>query len=393
MINEKAYALGTNRSVIRDLFDYGNMRAAIVGRENVFDFSIGNPSEPVPEEVSRAFIEILQEMDSLDVHGYTSAPGLVETRQAIADDLNNRYHAGVEADDLFISTGASAELAAVIKALMTPGAEFLVIAPYFPEYKPFIEGNGGIMRVVPPDIPGFQISLEEVEKQLSPNTAAILLNSPCNPSGTVCTEETVRRLAALLERKSAEYGHPIYIISDDPYRELVYDGVAAPFVPLYYPNTVVCYSYSKSLSLAGERIGYIYVPKAAEQSQELYAAIAGASRTLGHICAPSLLQKVVARCAHLRPNLEAYDRNRKALYEALTAMGYEMAKPDGAFYMFVKAPGGDSEAFSKKAMEKDVLLVPGDSFGCPGYLRICYCVSYDMIQRSLPAFRALIEEE
>ena len=392
MINEQAYALGSNRSVIRDLFDYGNMRAAIVGKENVFDFSIGNPSVPVPDAVSQAFIDIWQEEDSLSVHGYTSAPGLVETRQAIADDLNNRYNAGVEADDLFISTGASAELAAVIKALVTPGAEFLVIAPYFPEYKPFIEGNGGVMRVVPPDIPNFQISLEEVEKQLTANTAAILLNSPCNPSGTVCTEETIRKLAALLERKSREYGHPIYIISDDPYRELVYDGAVAPFVPLYYPNTVVCYSYSKSLSLAGERIGYIYVPKAAAQSRELYAAIAGASRTLGHICAPSLLQKVIARCAHLRPNVEEYDRNRKFLYEALTSMGYEMARPDGAFYMFVKAPGGDSEAFSKKAMEKDVLLVPGDSFGCPGYLRICYCVSFDMIRRSLPAFRALIEE-
>lgn len=391
MINEQTIALGTNRSVIRDLFDYGNMRAAIVGRENVFDFSIGNPSEPVPEAVSRAFVEVLQE-DSLSVHGYTSAPGLVETRQAIADDLNHRYNAGVEADDLFISTGASAELAAVIKALVTPGAEFLVIAPYFPEYKPFIEGNGGVMRIVPPDIPDFQISLEAVEAQLSPNTAAILLNSPCNPTGTVCTEETIRKLSTLLERKSLEYGHPIYIISDDPYRELVYDGVVAPFVPLYYSNTVVCYSYSKSLSLAGERIGYIYVPKAAAQSRELYAAIAGASRTLGHICAPSLLQKVIARCAHLRPNLASYDRNRKFLYEALTAMGYELARPDGAFYMFVKAPGGDSEAFSKKAMEKDVLLVPGDSFGCPGYLRICYCVSYDMIKRSLPAFQALIEE-
>lgn len=392
MINEQAYALGSNRSVIRDLFDYGNMRAAIVGKENVFDFSIGNPSVPVPDAVSRAFIDILQEEDSLSVHGYTSAPGLMETRQAIADDLNNRYNAGVEADDLFISTGASAELAAVIKALVTPGAEFLVIAPYFPEYKPFIEGNGGVMRVVPPDIPNFQISLEEVEKQLTPNTAAILLNSPCNPSGTVCTEETIRKLAALLKRKSREYGHPIYIISDDPYRELVYDGAVAPFVPLYYPNTVVCYSYSKSLSLAGERIGYIYVPKAAAQSRELYAAVAGASRTLGHICAPSLLQKVIARCAHLRPNVEEYDRNRKFLYEALTSMGYEMARPDGAFYMFVKAPGGDSEAFSKKAMEKDMLLVPGDSFGCPGYLRICYCVSFDMIRRSLPAFQALINE-
>ena len=392
MINEQAYILGTNRSVIRDLSDYGNMRAAIVGKENVFDFSIGNPSVPVPEEVSQAFIEILQQQDSLEVHGYTSAPGLVETRQAIADDLNNRYNAGVAAEDLFISTGASAELAAVIKAMVTPGAEFLVIAPYFPEYKPFIEGNGGTMRVVPPDIPNFQISLDAVEKCLNPNTAALLLNSPCNPSGTVCTEETIRGLAGLLERKSKEYGHPIYIISDEPYRELVYDGVVAPFVPQYYPNTVVCYSYSKSLSLAGERIGYIYVPKAAEQSRELYAAVAGASRTLGHICAPSLLQKVIARCAHLRPNLEIYDRNRKFLYEALTAMGYEMAKPDGAFYMFVKAPGGDSEAFSKKAMQKDVLLVPGDSFGCPGYLRICYCVSYDMIKRSLPAFQALIAE-
>ena len=391
MINEKAYALGANRSCIRDLFEYGCQRAAIVGRENVYDYSLGNPSIPAPEAVNETIREILADTDSLSIHGYTSAVGDLACRKAIADDLNARFNAGVGPENLFIGCGAAPELTAVFAALAIPGGEILAIAPYFPEYKPFAESAGLHFKVVPPDVPGFQIDLAAVESMLSPNTQAIIINSPNNPSGVVYTEETLRALSGLLTRKSREFGHPIYIVSDEPYRELAY-GVEVPFLPNIYPNTVICYSYSKSLSLPGERIGYVLVPNQAEDSQAIYAAIAGASRAHGHVCAPSLWQKVIARCAHLRPDLEAYDKNRRTLYEALTAMGYEMAKPDGAFYLFIKAPCGDAVAFSEKAKQKDLLLVPGDGFGCPGYFRICYCVSPEMIRKSLPVFKELIEK-
>ena len=391
MINEKAYTLGANRSCIRDLFEYGCQRAAIVGRENVYDYSLGNPSIPAPEAVNETIREILADTDSLSIHGYTSAVGDLACRKAIADDLNARFNAGVGPENLFIGCGAAPELTAVFAALAIPGGEILAIAPYFPEYKPFAESAGLRFKVVPPDVPGFQIDLAAVESMLSPNTQAIIINSPNNPSGVVYTEETLRALSGLLTRKSREFGHPIYIVSDEPYRELAY-GVEVPFLPNIYPNTVICYSYSKSLSLPGERIGYVLVPNQAEDSQAIYAAIAGASRAHGHVCAPSLWQKVIARCAHLRPDLEAYDKNRRTLYEALTAMGYEMAKPDGAFYLFIKAPCGDAVAFSEKAKQKDLLLVPGDGFGCPGYFRICYCVSPEMIRKSLPVFKELIEK-
>ena len=389
MINQTFYSLGANRSCIRDLFEYGRARAAVVGEENVFDYSLGNPSIPSPPQVDETIRAILSDTDSLQIHGYTSAVGDHAARQAIADDLNARFDAGCGPEDLFLGSGAAPELIAVMRALAVEGGELLAIAPYFPEYKPFAESNGLIFKVVPPDVPGFQIRLEAVESALTPATQAVILNSPNNPSGVVYTRETLEALADLLARKSRQYGHPIYIISDEPYRELVY-GVTTPWIPHIYPDTVVCYSYSKSLSLPGERIGYVYVPKAAADSAALYAAIAGAARSCGHVCAPSLWQKVIARCAHLRPDLEAYDRNRRTLYEALTAMGYEMARPDGAFYLFIKAPGGDANAFSEKAKQKDLLLVPGDGFGCPGWFRICYCVSFDMIQRSLPVFQALI---
>ena len=392
MYNQKAYELGSNRSCIRELFEYGRMRAAIVGAENVYDYSLGNPSIPSPPEVNAAIRAILEDTDPLQVHGYTSAVGDAAARQAIADDLNERYRAGVRPEDLFLGCGAAPELTAVFSALAVPGAEIVAIAPYFPEYKPFVEGAGATLQVVAPDVPDFQIRLPALEEVLTENTVAVIINSPNNPSGVVYTRQTLEVLAELLTRKSAEFGHPIYIVADEPYRELTYDGVTAPFIPLIYPNTIVCYSYSKSLSLPGERIGYVYVPQQAADSQKIYAAVAGGARAMGHVCAPSLWQKVIARCATLRPNLAAYDRNRRALYEGLCAMGYEMAKPDGAFYLFIKAPGGDANAFSEKAKQKDLLVVPGDGFGCPGYFRICYCVSYDMIQRSLPVFRQLIEE-
>lgn len=392
MINKTALTLGENRSCIRELFEFGRRRAALVGEENVYDYSIGNPSIPAPPEVNDAIRAILSDTDPLLVHGYTSAGGDLAARRAIADDLNARFHAGVKAEDLFLTCGTSPALTAVFKALSAPDAEFLAVAPYFPEYKPFVEAAGAVFRAVAPDIPSFQIRLDAVEQMLNTHTAAIIINSPNNPSGTVYTEQTLRALAALLTRKSEQFGHPIYLIADEPYRELVYDGVEAPFIPCIYPNTVVCYSYSKSLSLPGERIGYVCVPSQAADSSALYAAIAGAARMLGHVCAPSLAQQVAARCAHLRPDLAAYDRNRRLLYDSLTQMGYEAARPDGAFYLFVKAPNGDANAFSELAKQKDLLLVPGDDFGCSGYLRICYCVAYDKIRRSLPIFRELFDE-
>ena len=389
MYNETAYALGANRSCIRDLFEYGRRRAAEVGEENIFDYSLGNPSIPAPAAVDDAIRAVLSDTPSLQVHGYTSAVGDLQTRQAIADDLNERYDAGVRAEDLFITCGAAPALTAVFRALAVPGAEVLAIAPYFPEYRPFAENAGLTFRVVPPDVPDFQIDLKKLEAALTPGTVAVIINSPNNPSGTVYTRRTLEELGRLLARKSEEFGHPIYIVSDEPYRELVY-GAEVPFIPKVYPHTVVCYSYSKSLSLPGERIGYVYVPRQAQDSAALYAAVAGAARAMGHVCAPSLWQKVIARCTHLRPDLEAYDRNRRALYDGLTALGYEVPRPDGAFYLFVKAPGGDAVAFSERAKEKDLLVVPGDGFGCPGYFRLCYCVSHEMILRSLPIFSALL---
>jgi len=391
MINEKAYALGANRSCIRDLFEYGRQRAAIVGDENVFDYSLGNPSIPSPPEVNDTIRAVLADTDSLLVHGYTSAVGDYDTRKAISDDLNGRYGCETAPEDFFIMNGAAPELVAVLRALSTPGGEVLAIAPYFPEYKPFAEEAGLTFKVVPPDVPSFQINMAALDKMITPKTKAIILNSPNNPSGVVYTRETLKKLARLLEDKIMDYGHTIYLISDEPYRELAY-GVEVPWIPAIYRDTVVCYSYSKSLSLPGERIGYVYVPQGATQGKKLYAAIAGAARACGHVCAPSLWQKVIARCTHLRPNLAAYERNRQALYQGLIDLGYEVAKPDGAFYLFVKAPNGDANEFSDLAKQKDLLLVPGDGFGCPGYFRLCYCVSLDRIQRSLPIFKALMEE-
>lgn len=390
MINEKMYALGANRSCIRDLFEYGRMRAQVVGAENVFDYSLGNPSIPAPKEVNEAVVQILAELPSLQVHGYTPATGDPAARQAIADELNQRYDAGVRPQDLFLGCGAAPELISVIRALAVDNARFIAVAPFFPEYRPFVETNGGKLDVVPADIPGFQIDMQALEGLICKDTQAVILNSPNNPAGTVYTRATLEALAALLERKGAEVGHPIYIIADEPYRELTY-GAEVPFIPKLYANTVVCYSYSKSLSLPGERIGYVYVPQQAADHDALFAAVAGAARAQGHVCAPSLWQKVVARCAHLRPDLESYKANRDLLMNALLDMGYEMAQPDGAFYLFIKAPNGSAARYSAMAKEYDLLVVPGDDFGCPEYFRICYCVSRELIRASLPAFQKMMD--
>ena len=391
MLNPQALSLGTCRSCIRELYEYGRQRAAVVGQENVFDYSLGNPSVPSPPELTDILMDTIRETDSVSLHGYTSAPGDYETRAAIARELNQRYSWNATPEHFFIGCGAAPELSAVFQALTVPGSEFLGLAPYFPEYPVFAQTAGAKFLAVAPALPDFQIPLEEVEAAITEHTAAIVINSPNNPSGVVYSRQVLTRLAAILTKKSKEYGHPIYIISDEPYRELVYDGVEVPFLPAIYPDTVICYSYSKSLSLPGERIGYIYVPEQATDSSNLLAAIAGAARAKGHVCAPSLWQKVIAKATHLRPNLAAYDENRRLLWENLTAMGYESPKPQGAFYLFVKAPGGDAVAFSEKAKKKNLLLVPGDGFGCPGYFRMCYCVTKDMILRSLPIFEDLIK--
>lgn len=392
MYNERAFILGQSGCEIRELAAYGSARAAIVGPEKVYDFTIGNPSVPAPQEVTDTVRELVDTLSAVQLHSYTGANGEYDTRKAVAEDLNRRYGVELTPEEVFIGCGASQELCAVFWALTRPKGEFVAIAPYFPEYMPFVEQTGATFRVVPADIPDFQIDFAALEQTLNENTCAVIINSPNNPAGTVYSRRTIEKLAALLTRKSEEYGKPIYIVSDEPYRELVYDGATVPYMPAIYPYTVVCYSYSKSLSLPGERIGYILVPETNPEAKGLYTAVAGASRALGHICAPSLWQKVIARCAHLRPDLSVYDQNRKTLYEGLTAMGYEVAKPQGAFYLFVKAPGGDAKAFMEKAKERDMLIVPGDGFGCPGYFRMCYCVPYEKITASLPIFRELIEE-
>lgn len=390
MINQNMLSLGTKKSCIRELFEYGLKRAAIVGKENVYDFSIGNPSVPAPTEVNEAFSAVIRETDSISLHGYTPAAGAMDARRAVADELNERYGTSIRAENIFFTCGAAPALVSVLRALTVENAEFIAIAPYFPEYRPFVEQNGACFVPVPADTETFQIDLSTLCASITANTQAVIINSPNNPSGVIYSRETLEALAALLEEKSAKYGHPIYIIADEPYRELAYDGTEVPFLPALYRNTVVCYSYSKSLSLPGERIGYVCVPDAAADSEALFFAIAGAARSLGHVCAPALLQQVVARCTKSRPNLASYDRNRRLLYEALTSYGYKCVKPNGAFYMFIKAPGGDAKAFSDLAKERDLLLVPGGDFGCPEYLRVCTCVSYEMIERSLPVFEELI---
>ena len=393
MVNQEYYTLGTAPSVIRQLFAYGLEQAKVVGPENVYDYSLGNPSIPAPKKVNESIKKIVDETDSIKLHGYSMAPGFEEARAAVAKDLAARFGLDVKASELFFTCGAAPALISIIKALIVDAdTEIMAIAPFFPEYRPFVNANGGKLVVVPADTKAFQIHLDEVEKRITKHTQAIIVNSPNNPSGVVYTEETLKGLAVLLERKSAEYGHPIYIIADEPYRELVYGGVKVPFIPCLYKNTIVCYSYSKSLSLPGERIGYVYVPGFADDSHDVYAAISGAARIMGHVCPPTLMQKVIECCAEERPDLVAYDENRNLLYNSLTEMGYECAKPDGAFYLFVKAPNGDANAFSEKAkLGHNLLVVPADGFGCPGFFRLSYCVSNDMIRRSLPAFKAMIE--
>lgn len=390
MISKEMYELGSKRSVIRELFEYGKMRGEIVGSENVFDFSIGNPTVPSPSCVKESIMEILETVPSAKIHGYTSAQGDVETRQVIADYLNETYGLKVKADHLYMTCGAAASLCICIKALTASKEdEFIAIAPFFPEYKVFVEAQGGKFKLVPPDTNNFQIDFNTLEEMITPDTKGVIINSPNNPSGTVYSAETIKKLASLLNRKSEEYGHPIMILCDEPYREIVYDDVEVPYVTQYYKNTIVCYSYSKSLSLPGERIGYILVTDEVENNEAVYAAVCGAGRALGYVCAPSLFQKVIAKCQGQTGDIELYKKNRDLLYKGLTAMGYECVKPQGAFYLFMKALEEDAVAFCEKAKMQDLLIVAGDGFGCPGYVRISYCVEEEMIKRSFAAFEKL----
>ena len=392
MISEKMYELGSKRSTIRELFEYGKKRAQIVGKENVFDFSIGNPTVPSPACVKETIMEILNTVDSSVIHGYTSAQGDVETRAAIATYLNHTYGLNVGPEHLYMTCGAAASLCISIRALTeSKEDEFIVIAPFFPEYRVFIEAQGATFKMVPADTKAFQIDFKALEETISKNTKAVIINSPNNPSGTIYSVETIEKLAQLLERKSNEYGHPIVLLSDEPYREIAYDDVEVPYVTKYYKNTIVCYSYSKSLSLPGERIGYILVPEEVENSKAVYAAVCGAGRALGYVCAPSLFQKVIAKCVGQTGDINLYKKNRDLLYENLTAMGYECVNPQGAFYLFMKALEEDSKAFCEKAKAYDLLLVAADDFGCPGYVRVSYCVEEEMIQRSFAAFEKLAQ--
>lgn len=392
MFNKTAYGLGSVRSYIREVFEYGRQQAKIVGEENVFDYSLGNPSIPAPEKVNESIINTLKTESSIKVHGYTSGPGDDCIREAVAKNLTERFGKVIRPANLFFTCGAAPALMTALTALACEDSEVIAIAPFFPEYKPFIESSGNKFVMVPADTTSFQIDLAALESLVNEHTQAIIINSPNNPSGVVFSQETLEKVGAILGAAAEKYGHPIYIIADEPYRELVYDGVEVPFIPNVYKDTIVCYSWSKSLSLPGERIGYVMVADDVTDSKELFAAVAGAARMLGHVCAPSLIQRAVAECCAIMPDLETYDVNRNLLYNGLTEIGYECAKPQGAFYLFVKAPGGDAMAFAEKAKKKNLLIVPSDSFGVPGYFRLSYCVSKEMIERSLPAFKEVFAE-
>ena len=386
MINETMKHLGNHRSAIRDIFEYGNARKAEIGEDNVFDFSIGNPNVPAPEAVNRTLRELLESRADTYLHGYTSAQGDANARQAIADDLNRRFDTAFHKDNFYLTCGAAASLKISLAALYTPGDEVIVFKPYFPEYRIFVETLGAKLVEAESDPSNFQIDFQDLGQRITENTKVVIVNSPNNPSGVVYTEETIKKLAALLRERSALYGHPIYILSDEPYRELVYDGIKVPFLTKYYENTLVCYSYSKSLSLPGERIGYILVPDAMTDAADVYAAVCGAGRALGYICAPSLMQHMIEKCTGLVSDLNVYRTNRDILLEALIRDGFTCIHPDGAFYLYMKTPIDDANVFCEKAREFELLLVPADSFGTPGFVRISYCVSTEMILRSLPAF-------
>lgn len=392
MISKKMYELGSRKSTIRTIFEYGRERAKVVGEENVYDFSLGNPNVPTPQFITDTMIDILQNEEPCSIHGYTVAPGDPESRELLAKSINKRFGTDFTGRNLFMTAGAAASISICFKALTEENDEFITFAPYFPEYKCFVESTGAQLKVVPAKVDDFQINFPEFEKIINEHTKGIIVNSPNNPSGAVYSEETIIKLAELLNAKQKEYGHPIFIIADEPYREVAYNNVVIPYIPNYYDNTLVCYSYSKSFSLPGERIGYIVIPNKVAEFNMVFAAIAGAARVLTHVNAPALFQKVVARCADKPSDINIYEKNRELLYNGLIEAGFECTKPDGAFYLFPKALEEDEAEFCERAKKYDLLLVPGGDFGCPGYFRASYCISTETIEKSLPLFKKLAEE-
>ncbi len=392
MLNEKNVQLGKVRSSIRELFEYGKKRKAEIGEDNVFDFSIGNPSVPAPEKVKDALIEILNTYDPVLLHGYTSAQGDYSVRKTLADYINSRFGTGLNADCLYLTCGAAASLTIVLNAILNEGDEIITPAPFFPEYRVFTQNAGGKFISVKCKEQSFALDFNAIESAITPHTKGVIINSPNNPSGVVYSENDIKTLAALLEKYSLKYGNPIYLVADEPYRELVYDkDTKVPFVMNYYPRSIVCYSYSKSLSLPGERIGYIAVNNQISEFSDLYAGICGAGRSLGFVCAPNLFQQLIKKVYSVTSDISVYKRNRDKLYGALIDYGFSVIKPDGAFYMFVKSPEPDAKAFCERAKKHELLIVAGDDFGCEGYARMSYCVAPEMIERALPALKKLAE--
>ena len=390
MINKTNAQLGRVRSAIRELFEYGKKRKAEIGEENVYDFSLGNPSVPAPEKVKRELINLIENTDPVALHGYTSAQGDYSVRKSIAEGLNSRYSLNLNADCLYMTCGAAASLCITLNALLNDGDEVITFAPFFPEYAVFVNHAGGKLIALACDEATFQPDIKALKAALTSKTKAVIINSPNNPSGVIYSEAVIDNLAAALSDYGSKTGNKIYLISDEPYRELVFDKrTEVPSVLATYRDSILCYSYSKSLSLPGERIGYIAVNNSMENFDEVYAAVCGAGRALGYVCAPALFQQLVARVGDVTADVSVYKRNRDILYKALTELGFEVVKPDGAFYLFVKSPDASAQAFADKAREYELLIVPSDSFGVEGYARISYCVSTDMIERSLPAFGQL----
>lgn len=391
MVAKKMLELGRYRSVIRELHEHAVARGAQIGAENVFDFTIGNPSVPVPQAVTDTLQKLIAETPAEELHAYTAAPGDPQVRQAVADYVKKTFGFPAQANYVYMTVGAAASLAISLNALVEAGDEVITLSPYFPEYRVYAEYAGAKFVEVKCAEKTFQLDAVALESAINAHTKAVLVNSPNNPSGAVLNRESVERLSGILTAKSAQYGHPIYLIADEPYRELAYDGTEVPYLPLFYPNTIVCYSFSKCLSLPGERIGYILVSPEAEDVEAVFEAVQGAGRALGYICAPALFQQLIRRCIGTVADLSVYDENRKLLYNTLSQYGFEAVYPDGAFYLFVKALEPDAYAFCEKAKQFELLFVPGDDFGYPGYVRIAYCVTTEQVKRSLPAFRKLAQ--